>query len=218
MAKRTKKKQGHWRQDQRTDPYFQQAKAEGYRARSAYKLIQIDKKFGILRRGQSILDLGAAPGSWSQVSAKAVGRSGRVVAVDLTAIEPLPGVIGLQGDITAPEVQAEMIERAGGPVDVVLCDAAPNTSGIALRDHALSIELVYAALDVACRALKPGGHLVTKVFEGEDMPQLLVDLRGHFELVKPHYPDATRREGKEIFVICKGFKGGKGEQDQTIQD
>jgi 23S rRNA (uridine2552-2'-O)-methyltransferase len=169
-------------------------------------LIQIDEKFHVLRRGQAVLDLGAAPGSWSQVVAKAVGREGRVVAVDLQAIEPIAGVTVLQGDITAADVQARMIEAAGGEVDVVLCDAAPGTSGVRLRDHALSVELARAALAVARRALKPGGHLVTKVFEGEDLPHLIVDLRQHFALVKPFYPDATRREGNEIFVVCKGFK------------
>ncbi|MBN1933872.1 MAG: RlmE family RNA methyltransferase [Anaerolineae bacterium] len=207
MSKSRGKGQSHWRKNQQRDPYFQKAKAEGYRARSAYKLTQINDKFKVLGRGQSILDLGAAPGSWSQIAAKIVGRTGRVIAIDLQPIEPLSGVTVLQGDITLPDVQQQMIDAAGGPVDVVLSDAAPNTSGIALRDHALSIELVYAALAVARRVLKPGGHFVAKVFEGEDMPQLLVDLRQHFSLVKPFYPDATRREGKEIFVICQEFKG-----------
>lgn len=206
MSKKKGQGQSHWRKNQQSDLYFQKAKADGYRARSAYKLIQINDKFKMLSKGQSILDLGAAPGSWSQVAAKIVGQTGRVIAIDLQAIEPLPGVTVLQGDITLPDVQQTMIDAAGGLVDVVLCDAAPNTSGIALRDHALSIELVYAALTVARRTLKPDGHFVAKVFEGEDMPQLLVDLRHHFGLVKPFYPDATRREGKEIFVVCKGFK------------
>ena len=207
MSKGRRKRGSHWRKRQGEDRYFQKAKEEGYRARSAYKLIQIDRKFHILCQGQSVLDLGAAPGSWSQVTRKAVGRAGRVVAVDLQLIDPIPGVTVLQGDITAAEVQARMVEAAGGQVDVVLCDAAPNTSGIRLRDHALSVELVYAALEVARRALKAGGHFVAKAFEGEDLPQLIVDLRGHFDLVKPFYPDATRREGNEIFLVCKGFKG-----------
>jgi 23S rRNA (uridine2552-2'-O)-methyltransferase len=196
----------HWREHQRDDPYFQQAKAEGYRARSAYKLLQIQVKFRILREGQAILDLGAAPGSWSQVAAKAVGSAGKVVAVDLQAIDPIPGVTAIQGDMTTPQVQAQMIEAADGPVDVVLSDAAPKTTGIRLRDHAFSVALVYAALDIARQALKPGGHLVAKVFEGEDLPQLLVDLRQAFEAVKPFYPEATRREGYEVFLVCQRFK------------
>lgn len=207
MARKRSKGPAHWRQQQGKDPYFQRAKEEGYRARSAYKLLQIQEKFHVLRRGDAVLDLGAAPGSWSQVTSQIVGDTGRVVAVDLQAIEPLPGVVILQGDMTAADVQAQVVTAAGGPVDVVLSDAAPNTSGIRVRDHAFSIRLVYAAFEIARRLLKPGGHFVAKVFEGEDMPQLLVDLRGAFDTVKPHFPPATRREGYEVFVVCKGFSG-----------
>ena len=206
MPKRRKKDGKHWRQQQSADPYFQKAKAAGYRARSAYKLIQIQKKFDILRARQTVLDLGAAPGSWSQVASNQVGQGGRVIAVDLQAIEPIPGVTTMQGDITTADTQAQMLGAAGGPVDVVLSDAAPNTSGIRLRDHAFSVALVYAALDVAKRSLKPGGHFVAKVFEGEDLPQLIVDLRQSFATVKPFYPEATRREGHEVFLVCKDFK------------
>jgi len=109
--------------------------------------------------------------------------------------------------MTDPAVQEKVIGAAGGPVDVVLSDAAPNVSGIRLRDHAFSIALVYAALTIAQNALKPGGNFVAKVFEGEDFPQLLVDLRTRFGRVKPFYPDATRREGYEVFVVCQGFEG-----------
>jgi 23S rRNA (uridine2552-2'-O)-methyltransferase len=204
---RRRKKTTHWRQQQSADPYFQQAKAAGYRARSAYKLIQIQQKFHVLAHGQAILDLGAAPGSWSQVAVKMAGPTGRVIAVDLQAIEPIPGVTTIEGDMTTAEVQGQMLEAAGRAVDVVLSDAAPNTTGIRLRDHAFSVALVYAALDMARRALRPGGHFVAKVFEGEDLPQLILDLRKSFATVKPFYPDATRREGYEVFVVCKGFKG-----------
>ena len=215
MAKRRRKggrspRPDHWRERQTEDPYFQRAKQEGYRARSAYKLIQIDQKFDILRPGQAILDLGAAPGSWSQVAVKRTGPSGRVVALDLQPIEPIPGVTAIQGDMTTADVQAQAIAAAGGPVDVVLSDAAPNTSGVRLRDHAFSVALVYAALEIARRTLKEGGHFVAKVFEGEDLPQLLVDLRASFATVKPFYPDATRREGYEVFVVCKGHKRAEG--------
>jgi len=196
----------HWRKRQGTDPYFRKAKAEGYRARSAYKLIQIQDRFRILRKGQTVLDLGAAPGSWSQVASKIVGRAGKAIAVDLRPIEPIPGVAALRGDITTPEVQAQILKAAGGPVDVVLSDAAPNTSGIKERDHALSLELVYAALNVAQRSLKPGGHFVAKLFEGKDLPQLIADLRRRFDRVKPCYPRATRRESREVYLVCTGFK------------
>jgi 23S rRNA (uridine2552-2'-O)-methyltransferase len=214
VSKRKGKSQGHWRQSQREDLYFQRAKQEGYRARSAYKLQQIQERFGILRRGQAVLDLGAAPGSWSQVAIQIVGSAGKVIAVDLQAIEPIPGVVTLQGDLTAPEVQAQIVAAAGGPLDVVLSDAAPNVSGIHLRDHVLSVELVRAALALARQVLKPGGHLVAKVFEGEDLPQLIADLRLDFDRVKPNYPAATRREGREVFLVCTGLK--KVDRESTL--
>jgi len=207
VAKRRGKGKQHWRRQQGEDPYFRKAKEEGYRARSAYKLIQIQDRFHILHRGDTVLDLGAAPGSWSQVASELVGSDGLVIAVDLQPIEPIENVLTIQGDMTAPQVQEAVIGAAGGRVDLVLSDAAPNASGIRLRDHAFSIALVYAALAIAQRALKPGGSFVTKVFEGEDLPQLLVDLRTCFERVKPFYPEATRREGYEVFVVCQGFEG-----------
>jgi 23S rRNA (uridine2552-2'-O)-methyltransferase len=206
MSKRRRRGKTHWRQQQSSDPFFQKAKEEGYRARSAYKLIQIQAKFHILRRGQTVLDLGGAPGSWSQVASRILGQSGRVIAVDLQAIEPIPGVITIQGDMTDKDIQRQIFETAGGFVDVVLSDAAPNVSGIRLRDHAFSIALVRAALDIARRTLKPGGHFVAKVFEGEDLPQLIVELRQLFDSVKPFYPEATRREGYEVFLVCNGYE------------
>lgn len=203
MPRRSKKGQPHWRENQRDDPYFQKAKEEGYRARSAFKLLQIQEKFRLLKRGQRVLDLGAAPGSWSQVASQIVGPSGQVIAVDLQAIDPLPGVVTIQGDMTSAEVRARILELTEGSVQVVLSDAAPNSTGIQLRDHVLSVELVRAALALARHVLPPGGHMVAKVFEGEDLPQLIVDLRQAFEKVKPHYPPATRREGREVFLVCQ---------------
>lgn len=207
MAKRRGKGKQHWRRQQGEDPYFRKAKEEGYRARSAYKLIQIQDRFHILHRGDTVLDLGAAPGSWSQVASELVGDDGLVIAVDLQPIEPIEDVLAIQGDMAVPQVQETLIGAAGDRVDVVLSDAAPNASGIRLRDHAFSIALVYAALAIVLRALKPGGSFVAKVFEGEDLPRLLVDLRTCFKRVKPFYPEATRREGYEVFVVCQGFEG-----------
>jgi 23S rRNA (uridine2552-2'-O)-methyltransferase len=207
VARRKRRRGAHWRRQQGSDPYFQKAKAEGYRARSAYKLLQIQERFHVLRKGQVVVDLGAAPGSWSQVASRIVGSQGRTLALDLQPIEPIPDVLILQGDMTAPEVQAELLQAAGGPVDAVLSDAAPNTSGIRDVDHALSVELVYAALNLARRSLKPGGHFVAKVFEGGDLPQLIVDLGRHFERVKPYHPEASRRESREVFLVCTGFGG-----------
>jgi 23S rRNA (uridine2552-2'-O)-methyltransferase len=207
VSKRGKRSGPHWRKRQGQDVYFRKAKQEGYRARSAYKLLQIQARFHILRPGQAVLDLGAAPGSWSQVTVEIVGPTGKTIAVDLLPIEPIPGVTILQGDITRPEVQSEIVQAAGGRVDVVLCDAAPNTSGIRDRDHALSIELAYTAFGLAQRLLKRGGHLVAKVFEGGDVPRLIEDLRQAFDRVKPYSPEATRAESREMFVVCQGYTG-----------
>lgn len=197
----------HWRQQQRREQYFQQAKLEGYRARSAYKLIQIQEKFRLLRPGSVVVDLGAAPGSWSQVAAKAVGQRGRVIALDIQEMEPIPGVTILQGDMTAPEVQAQVLETAGRRVDVVLSDAAPSTTGVKLRDHVISMELGHAALQVAKAVLKPGGKLVIKVFQGEDLPALIYAVKMAFHPVKTHTPKATRNESWETFIVAQGFKG-----------
>ena len=199
----------HWRKQQRKETYFKKAKQEGYRARSAYKLLQIQEKFHIIRRGNIVVDLGAAPGSWSQVTTKLVGDKGRVIALDLQEIEPIPGVTILQGDMTDPEVQAQVIELAGGRAHVVLSDAAPSTTGVKLRDHVLSMELGHAALAVAKNLLIPGGKMVVKVFEGEDFPALLHEVKMAFQPVKVHTPPATRNESWESFVVARGFKGNK---------
>lgn len=192
-----------WRRHQEKDPYFRRAKAEGYRARSAYKLLQIQDRFRIIRRGNVVVDLGAAPGSWSQVARELVGPEGRVIAVDLAPMEPLEGVIALQGDITDPATWTQLEEAAGGAVDVVLCDAAPSTTGIQVRDHALSIGLAEAALALAMRLLRPGGHFVVKIFEGGDFPNFLTQVRKAFRSAKVYHPPASRKESKELYVIAQ---------------
>lgn len=202
-----RRRRSHWRTHQQSDRYFRLAKEEGYRARSAYKLKQIDERFHILHRGDAVVDLGAAPGSWSQVVARRVGRGGKVVAVDLRPIEPIPGVLILQGDMTDPEMQARIEAALGGPADVVLSDAAPSTTGIKLRDHVLSMELGHAALATARRLLRPGGSLVIKVFEGEDLAELIRAVKQSFHPVKLFTPDATRNESWESFIVARGFKG-----------
>lgn len=200
-------KGAHWRKQQQQDRFFQQAKAEGYRARSAYKLLQIQEKFKLIRRGDVVVDLGAAPGSWSQVLAELVGPKGRVIAVDLQPMEPLPGVTVIQGDMTDLTVQDAIIEAAGGTADVVVSDAAPSTTGVKLRDHVLSMELARAALAVAQALLKPGGSLVIKVFQGEDLPPVIQAVKMAFHPVKIHKPAASRKESWEQFIVAQGYKG-----------
>lgn len=200
---------GHWRKQQHQERYFQKAKQEGYRARSAYKLLQIQERFRVVRRGDVVVDLGAAPGSWSQVVVDLAGERGKIIALDLQPIEPIPGVVTIVGDMTDPVVQAQVIEAAGGRANVVLSDAAPSTTGVKLRDHVLSIELASAAFEVARELLVPKGSMVLKVFEGEDLPDLIRAVKLAFHPVKVHTPAATRNESWESFIVARGFKGGR---------
>jgi 23S rRNA (uridine2552-2'-O)-methyltransferase len=196
-----------WRKQQSQDRYFRQAKADGYRARSAYKLQELNQRFRLLRPGAAVLDLGAAPGSWSQVAKQVVGGSGKVIAVDLQAIDPLPGVTTIQGDIGHPEVMEQMAAALPGGADVVLSDVSPAVSGIAISDHARSIALGEASLAVALRFLKPGGAFVVKVFQGEDFPGFVAAAKPHFAAVHVFNPQASRRESNERYVVGLGRKG-----------
>ncbi len=196
----------HWRKQQRQDRFFRKAKADGYRARSAYKLLQIQERFHLISRGDVVLDLGAAPGSWSQVAAELVGPQGRVVALDLQEMEPISGVVMLQGDMTDLLVQDRIIEAVGGQADVVLSDAAPSTTGIKLRDHVLSMELIRAALAIAEQILRPGGNFVAKAFPGEDFAGVVHDVKMAFRHVKVAKPDASRRESWERFIVARNRK------------
>ena len=200
----------HWRKNQGKDRYFRQAKRDGYRSRSAYKLTQINDRFRLLGRGDRVLDLGAAPGGWSQVATKLVGSQGSVAAVDLLEMEPIAGVTIITGDMLDAEIQERIRAASGGVVDIILCDAAPSTSGIRDRDHALSIELAEMALLIAQKMLKPGGHMVVKVFEGEFFPQYLTEARRCFSSVKPHHPPASRSESKEMYVVAKELRKDSG--------
>jgi 23S rRNA (uridine2552-2'-O)-methyltransferase len=196
----------HWRKKQHKEEYFKKAKAEGYRARSAYKLLQIQKRFRIMRRGDVVVDLGAAPGSWSQVAVKTVGDQGQVVALDLQPIDPIPGVTVFQGDMTDAGVQAQVIEAVGGPIDVVLSDAAPATTGIKLHDHAVSMALTRTAFSMARQHLASGGHLVIKVFEGPDLQDVFREIKAAFRSARIFAPDASRKGSRETFIVAKNFK------------
>ena len=190
-----------WRKQQSQDHYFQQAKKEGYRARSAYKLLEINDKFHVIRPGSKILDLGAAPGSWSQVAAK-LGKASKIVAVDLQPIQPLPGVQTIQGDITKAETIAKIAYALPEGADLVLSDVAPAASGVRFADHARSIQLAQAALAVALQFLKANGAFVVKVFQGEDLRDFVTETKRSFETVKIFRPQASRQESDEHFVVC----------------
>ncbi len=209
----------HWRKKQHKEKYFKKAKAEGYRARSAYKLLQIQKRFRIIQRGDLVVDLGAAPGSWSQVAAKMVGEQGQVVALDLQPIDPIPGVTILQGDMTDATVQAQVTKALEGrPIDVVLSDAAPATTGIKLHDHAVSMELTRAAFAMARQHLSPKGHLVIKVFEGPDLQDVFKAIKTAFRTARIFAPDASRKGSRETFIVAKNFKrSGEERRDSSLR-
>jgi len=200
-----------WLQEKKRDYYYKQAKRERYRSRAAYKLFQIQDKFGLMREGDAVVDLGAAPGGWSQAAAEIVGRQGIVVGVDLQSIEPMVGCEFIRGDMTQQRTVDELVrvlrskgfEQAG----VVVSDMSPNISGQYSRDQAQSVYLAGHALAFAKLVLKKGGSFLVKVFEGEDYPEYIQELKGHFSFVKPFSPPASRSSSSEIYVVCKNFYG-----------
>jgi 23S rRNA (uridine2552-2'-O)-methyltransferase len=195
-----------WMSERRHDGYYKKAKKEGYRARSSYKLDQINNRYNIIKAGDSVLDLGAAPGGWSQVAMEIVGEKGHVVGVDIQGIEPLQGVKFLKGDMTKTET-LEKIQEIVSSVDVVISDMSPNITGHYSMDHARSIELAEISLDVAGKLLKRGGNFVVKVFQGDLFPDYFRKVEGVFGFTKAHSPKASRKQSSEIYVIGKGFKG-----------
>ncbi|GAB0112822.1 RlmE family RNA methyltransferase [Acidisoma sp. C75] len=197
--------QQRWLQRQLNDPYVAAAQREGYRSRAAYKLIELDDRFHLISKGMRVLDLGAAPGGWTQVALKR-GAS-RVVGIDLLAIPPIAGADLLQGDATEPENHARMIELLGGKPDLFLSDMAPNTSGHASTDHLRIVLLAEMALDLAFTLLAPGGHFVAKLFQGGADKHVLEPMKQRFEMVKHAKPPASRKESSELYVVAMGFKG-----------
>ncbi|WPL18537.1 Ribosomal RNA large subunit methyltransferase E [Thiorhodovibrio winogradskyi] len=206
MSARSKSSQ-RWLERQRRDPYVKQAQAQGYRSRAAYKLIEIDTKDRLLRPGMRVLDLGAAPGGWSQVVAARLGGRGQVIALDLLPMDPLPGVVFVQGDFTE-DLLLERIDLVldGELLDLVLSDMAPNVSGMRAVDQPRSIYLCELALDLATRVLQSGGHLVVKTFQGEGFDPLVRELRRCFERVVTRKPDASRANSRETYLVAKGFR------------
>jgi 23S rRNA (uridine2552-2'-O)-methyltransferase len=195
-----------WLQRQLDDPYVRRARGEGLRSRSAYKLIEIDDKQRLLKPGMKVLDLGAAPGGWSQVAAARVGRGGRVVAIDLLEIEPIPGVEFLHLDFLHESAPARLKEILGGPADVVLCDMAANTTGHRKTDHLKIMALVEAAAEFAREVLAPGGAFLAKVIQGGTEAELLARLKRDFATVKHVKPPASRADSAELYVLAAGFR------------
>ena len=191
------------------DPYVQRSKKEGYRSRAAYKLIEIDDRDRILAPGAVVVDLGAAPGGWTQVSVKRAGPKGRVVAIDLLEMEPVAGATFLRGDFAGPAgLAAVEAALAGARVDAVLSDMSPNISGIAITDQARSMALAELARDFALAHLKPGGAFLVKVFQGAGYEEFHRSLRAAFAKVVVRKPDASRGESAELYLLARGATHG----------
>src|SRR5512134_763244 len=193
-----------WIQRHVADPYVRKARALGYRSRAAFKLAEIDRADRLFAPGQRVVDLGAAPGGWSQVAAEKVGPSGRVIALDVLEMAPLAGVTFIRGDFATDETLAALEAALDArPVDVVLSDMSPNLSGVAATDQARSLALCELALNFAAAHLKPGGTLLMKGFQGAGFPELLAGLRREFAAVAARKPDASRRRSSEMYLRAR---------------
>ncbi|TGD70960.1 23S rRNA (uridine(2552)-2'-O)-methyltransferase RlmE [Mangrovimicrobium sediminis] len=197
-----------WLKEHRDDPYVQRAQREGYRSRACYKLLELQEKDRLIRPGMTVVDLGSAPGGWSQVAADLVGHKGRVVASDILPMDNLAGVEFIQGDFTDDAVFEQILSAVGdAPVDLVVSDMAPNMSGMTAVDQPRAMYLVELALDMARRVLTPGGSFVAKVFQGEGFDDLVRDARGSFERVVNRKPSASRPRSREVYLVARGFRG-----------
>ena len=194
-----------WIKSQKRDKYYKESKKAGFRSRAAFKLIQINKKFRILRQGFKVLDLCSAPGSWIQVVQSSI-ETPEIVAVDIVRMKDLPGVTFLQGDITQ-EGLLEKLKRLTIKFDVVLSDCAPKTTGIRSLDQARQAELVNSVIKIAASVLKPKGNLVAKIFEGSEIKEIKQKLKKYFSKIYFYKPEASRKHSMETYVIAKGFKG-----------
>ncbi len=196
--------QARWLERQLNDPYVLRAKDAGLRSRAAFKLLELDAKFKLLKPGLRVVDLGAAPGGWTQVAVQK--GAGRVVAIDLLPVEPIPGAEMLQGDFLAPEAPDRVRAALGGPADLVLSDMAANTTGHAATDHLRIMGLAEAALDFALSVLAPGGAFVCKLFQGGGEREFQALLKTHFAQVRHAKPPASRKDSAETYVVAQGFR------------
>jgi len=206
-TRRRKPSSTKWLSRQLNDPYVAAARRQGYRSRAAFKLIELDRSFHLLRPGRRIVDLGCAPGGWTQVAVERVGPRGRVLGVDLAETAPLAGAALLRMDLNEPEAAAAIRRALGGGADVVLSDMAPSATGHAATDHLRIVALAEAAFAVAEEILKPGGIFVAKVFQGGAEGALLARLKQSFAELRHAKPPASRAESAETYVVAKGFRG-----------
>lgn len=205
-SKQSKSSTG-WLKEHFDDRYVQQSWKDGYRSRASYKLAELNERDKLLKPGMAVIDLGAAPGGWSQVAADLVGINGMVIASDILEMDALAGVEFIQGDFTEESVLEAILEKLGDrSVDLVMSDMAPNMSGMSAIDQPKAMYLVELALDLARQTLSPGGNFLAKVFQGEGFDEYLQDLRQSFTKVVTRKPDASRARSREVYLLAQGFK------------
>ena len=196
-----------WLQEHENDIYVQRARQDGYRSRATYKLLEINEKDRLFKPGMSVVDLGAAPGGWSQMAARLVGDKGQVIAMDILPMDGLAGVAFLQGDFREQDVLEQLLKMIGDQgVDLVISDMAPNISGMGVVDQPRAMYLTELALDMARQVLKPGGDFLVKVFQGEGFDEYMRDVRSSFGKVITRKPKASRPRSREVYLLARGFK------------
>ena len=196
-----------WLKRHVNDPYVKQAQKDGYRSRASYKLLEIQEKYKLIRPGMSVVDLGAAPGGWSQVTSRLIGGQGRLIASDILEMDSIPDVTFIQGDFTEDAVLGQILEAVGNSqVDLVISDMAPNMSGTAEVDMPKAMFLCELALDLAERILKPGGNFVIKIFQGEGFDVYLKDARKKFDKIQMIKPDSSRGSSREQYMLAWGYR------------
>ena len=204
---RKKSSSKSWLKEHFRDPYVQQAQRDGYRSRACYKLLELQQRDKLIKPGMTVIDLGSAPGGWSQVAGKLVGRKGRVIASDILAMDSLEDVEFIQGDFTEEAVFEQiMAATRNQPVDLVISDMAPNMSGMSAVDQPRSMYLVELALDLARQVLRPGGAFVCKLFQGEGFDELLRDARSSFGKVLTRKPAASRPRSREVYLVARDYR------------
>ncbi|WP_248918622.1 23S rRNA (uridine(2552)-2'-O)-methyltransferase RlmE [Pseudomonas entomophila] len=207
MVQRSKSS-ANWLREHFNDPFVKQAQKDGYRSRASYKLLEIQEKDKLIRPGMSVIDLGAAPGGWSQVTSRLIGGQGRLIASDILEMDSIPDVTFIQGDFTQDEVLQQILQAVGDShVDLVISDMAPNMSGTPAVDMPRAMFLCELALDLATRVLKPGGDFLIKIFQGEGFDMYLKDVRSKFDKVQMRKPSSSRDRSREQYLLGKGFKG-----------
>ncbi len=207
MVQRSKSS-ANWLREHFNDPFVKQAQKDGYRSRASYKLLEIQEKDRLIRPGMSVIDLGAAPGGWSQVTSRLIGGQGRLIASDILEMDSIPDVTFIQGDFTQDEVLRQILEAVGDShVDLVISDMAPNMSATPAVDIPRAMFLCELALDLATRVLRPGGDFLIKIFQGEGFDVYLKDVRTKFDKVQMRKPSSSRDRSREQYLLGKGFKG-----------